>query len=112
MLDVHATSYPPRRRWTRHTGAGAATGAAIGVAIKAGAVRRSLGFVSPALTATVLAALILHLMTELGGRLASTDAGGVVSAVIGMAAVLVILLPFTILCARRAQEALSRGMRD
>ena len=108
MLDVHATSYPPRRRWARHSAAGSATGTVIG----GGAVRRSLGFVSHALTATVLAALILHLMTVLGGRLASADAAGVVSVIVGMAAVLVILLPFTILCARRAQEALSRAGRD
>ncbi len=108
MLDVHATSYPPRRRWARHSVAESATGAANG----ARAVRRSLGFVSPALTATVLAALILHLMTVLGGLLASADAAGIVSVLIGMAAVLVILLPFTILCARRAQEALNRAGRD
>ena len=104
MLDVHATSFPPQPRWTRHTRTGGSIGAK--------AVRRCTGFVSSALTATVLAALILHLMTVLGGHLVSADAAGAVSVFIGMAAVLVILLPFTILCARRAQAALSRATRD
>ncbi|MCW2237584.1 uncharacterized membrane protein YhaH (DUF805 family) [Azospirillum canadense] len=73
------------------------------------AVRRTSGFLSPALTATALAAVMLHLLASLAAHLASADAASAVTVLLGMAAVLVTLLPFTLLCARRAGEALRRG---
>jgi len=90
MLDVFGTPYePPRLRWMRPP--------------------RFLGriprYMAPALSATVLAALILHLLVELTSRLTSDDPAGTLSVLLGVLAVLVILLPFTILCVRRAQAA-------
>ncbi len=102
MLDVYGTSCPPpRQRWTRVArGDGRSDGHA---------VRRASGFLSPALTATALAAVMLHLLASLAAHLASADAASAVTVLLGMAAVLVTLLPFTLLCARRAGEALRRG---
>jgi len=62
-------------------------------------------YVSSAFSATVLAALILHLLVELASRLTLSDPAGAISVLVGMAAVLVVLLPFAILCAKRAHVA-------
>lgn len=93
MLDVYGTSCPsPRQRWTRVARSDARPG------------RRQPGFLPSALAATALAAMILHLLAELASRLTATtaDVASALSVLIGMAAVLAILLPFTVLCARRA----------
>ncbi|WP_372398613.1 hypothetical protein ABMY26_18315 [Azospirillum sp. HJ39] len=58
----------------------------------------------PVLGATVLGALILHLMAGLAARLPVSDALGAVSIVAGMTVVLVTLLPFALLWVRRAQR--------
>lgn len=63
------------------------------------------GYVASTLAATVIAALILHLMTELLGRLDSADPAEMLSVLLGMAAVLATLLPFAVLFARRARTA-------
>lgn len=61
--------------------------------------------VGPLLGASVLGALILHLMASLVAQLPATDALGALSVIVGMAVVLVTLLPFTLLSFRRAQRA-------
>lgn len=58
----------------------------------------------PVLGATVLGALILHLMAGLAARLPVSDALGAVSIMAGMTVVLVTLLPFALLWVRRAQR--------
>jgi len=98
MLDVYGpdsferSCRPGRQGWTRCDGN-----------------RRIMGrlpsYVSPAFSATALAALILHLLVELASRLTFSDPVGAVSVLVGMAAVLVVLLPFTILCVKRAHVA-------
>ncbi|WP_188259165.1 hypothetical protein [Azospirillum tabaci] len=57
----------------------------------------------------MLSALILHLLLTLAAHLGGADAAGVLTVAAGMAAVLAILLPFTLLCVRRALDALSAG---
>lgn len=66
-------------------------------------------YASPAFSATALTALILHLMVDLASRLTLSDPAGMLSALVGMAAVLVTLLPFALLCARRAHAAWLRA---
>lgn len=63
------------------------------------------GVVGPLLGASVLGALILHLLAGLMARLPASDALGALSVMVGMAVVLVTLLPFTLLSVRRAQRA-------
>lgn len=101
MLDVYRTSWPPpRQRWIRLARSDARSDGP--------AARRPSGFLSPALAATALAAVMLHLLASLAAHLASADAASAVTVLLGMAAVLVTLLPFTLLCARRAGEAWRR----
>ncbi|WP_146255391.1 hypothetical protein [Azospirillum sp. TSA6c] len=61
--------------------------------------------VGPLLGASVLGALILHLMASLVAQLPAADALGALSVMVGMAVVLVTLLPFALLSFRRAQRA-------
>lgn len=61
--------------------------------------------VGPLLGASVLGALILHLMAGLVAQLPAADALGALSVMAGMAVVLVTLLPFAVLSFRRAQRA-------
>lgn len=61
--------------------------------------------IGPLLGASVLGALILHLLAGLVARLPTSDALGAVSVMVGMAVVLVTLLPFALLSFRRAQRA-------
>lgn len=61
--------------------------------------------VGPLLGASVLGALILHLMAGLIAQLPAADALGALSVMAGMAVVLVTLLPFALLSFRRAQRA-------
>ncbi len=63
----------------------------------------------PALGAAMLSALILHLLLTLASYLGGADVAGALTVAVGMAAVLVILFPFAVLCVRRAQDALSAG---
>lgn len=70
--------------------------------------RRSRGYLSPAVGAALLALLILHLLVRLAARFTESDPVSALSVVVGMAAVLVMLLPFAVLCARRAQLAWRR----
>jgi len=74
--------------------------------------RRVASFAGPALAATVAAALILHLLAELVSRLPAADPLGALSVLVGMVAVLVTLMPFTVLWARRAQRAWSGAGRS
>ncbi|MBP2226831.1 hypothetical protein J2847_000098 [Azospirillum agricola] len=67
----------------------------------------AVAFAGPALAAVVAAALTLHLLAELVFRLPDADPLGVLSLLAGMAAVLVTLMPFTLLWACRAQRAWS-----
>ncbi|MDQ2101572.1 hypothetical protein [Azospirillum isscasi] len=98
MLDVYGTSCPVARpRWPGR----AATGGPRD--------RRLQGFAMPALGAAMLSALILHLLLTFASHLGGADVAGVLTVAVGMAAVLVILLPFALLCVRRAQDALSVG---
>jgi len=102
MLDVYGSSCRPRRQGWGRKGWGQQEWTQSGN-------RRILGrlpsYVSPAFSGTALAALILHLLAELASRLTLSDPAGAVSVLVGMAAVLVILLPFTLLCAKRAHVA-------
>ncbi|MDR6771112.1 hypothetical protein [Azospirillum sp. BE72] len=59
----------------------------------------------PLLAASVLGALILHLLAGLAARLPASDALGALSIMAGMAMVLVTLLPFALLSVRRAHRA-------
>lgn len=96
MLDVYGTSCPAARpRWSWR----AATGESQG--------RSRQGFAVPALAAASLSALILHLLLTLGAHLGGADAAGVLTVAAGMVAVLATLLPFALLCIRRALDALS-----
>lgn len=96
MLDVYGTSCPAARpRWSWR----AATGQS--------RYRRVQGFAAPAFAAAMLSALILHLLLTLGAHLGGADAAGVLTVAAGMAAVLVVLLPFALLSVRRALDALS-----
>lgn len=61
--------------------------------------------VGPLLAVSVLGALILHLLAGLVARLPASDMLGALSVMVGMAVVLVTLLPFTLLSVRRAQRA-------
>ncbi|WP_109151500.1 hypothetical protein [Azospirillum sp. TSO5] len=61
--------------------------------------------VGPLLAVSVLGALILHLLAGLVARLPASDALGALSVMVGMAVVLVTLLPFALLSVRRAQRA-------
>jgi len=61
--------------------------------------------VGPLLGASVLGALILHLLAGLVAQLPVADAFGALSVLVGMAVVLVTLLPFALLSFRRAQRA-------
>lgn len=63
------------------------------------------GVVGPLLAVSVLGALILHLLAGLVARLPASDVLGALSVMVGMAVVLVTLLPFTLLSLRRAQRA-------
>ena len=63
------------------------------------------GVIGPLLGASVLGALILHLMAGLVARLPASDALATLSVMVGMAVVLVTLLPFALLSVRRAQRA-------
>lgn len=100
MLDVYGTPcHPPRRdRWTRSVFRSAH-----------GQCSRTAAYLLPGLTAIVLTALMLHLFVELAFRLSFADPVGAMSVIVGMAAVLVILLPFTVLCAQRAHGAWNRA---
>lgn len=93
MQDVFGMSCDPRS--ARHPVAGGA---------------RRFAFVAPTLAATVIAALILHLLVELGSRLGAGDPAGALSVVLGVAVVLVTLLPFAVLFAQRARRAWLAGM--
>ncbi|HYG91002.1 MAG TPA: hypothetical protein VD978_32640 [Azospirillum sp.] len=62
-------------------------------------------YVAPTLAATVFAALILHLLAELASHLDPADPVGILSVLTGMAAVLMMLMPFTVLFALRARRA-------
>lgn len=73
------------------------------------AVRR-FAYVAPTLAATVVAALILHLLVEFGALFDAGDPAGAVSVLLGVAAVLVSLLPFAVLFAVRACRAWQAGM--
>lgn len=66
-------------------------------------------YASPAFSATALTALMLHLMVELVSRLTLSDPAAALSVLVGMAAVLVVLMPFTLLCAKRAHAAWVRA---
>ncbi|WP_448189039.1 hypothetical protein [Azospirillum sp. sgz301742] len=89
MQDVFGTSCEPRS--TRHPA-------------MSGGPRR-FGYVAPTLAATVFAALILHLLAELASRLDAGDPAGAVAVLLGVAAVLVTLMPFAVLFALRARRA-------
>lgn len=84
------------------------TGWAAGVPEEASRRRGMVGLLvalaGPVLGATVLGALILHLMAGLAERLPVSDALGAVSIMAGMTVVLVTLLPFALLWVRRAQR--------
>ena len=84
------------------------TGWAAGVPEEASRRRGTVGLLAalagPVLGATVLGALILHLMAGLVARLPVSDALGAVSIMAGMTVVLVTLLPFALLWVRRAQR--------
>ncbi|WP_179134947.1 hypothetical protein [Azospirillum brasilense] len=67
------------------------------------------GFAVPALGALMLSALILHLLLTLAAHLGGADMAGVLAVALGMVAVLLVLLPFALLCVRRAQDALAAG---
>jgi len=96
MQDVAGmVGVPGRNRWMR--------------ARPVGERRRVASFVAPALAATVMAALILHLLTELALFLPLADPLGALSVLGGMSAVLVTLMPFTVLWARRAHRAWASG---
>ena len=98
MLDVYGTSCPAvRPRWSWR----AATGGP--------RCRRLQGFATPALGAAMLSALILDLLLTLASHLGGADLTVALTVAVGMAAVLAILLPFALLCIRRAQDALSAG---
>lgn len=72
---------------------------------QAGAITLMTALVSPLLAASVLGALILHLLAGLAARLPASDALGALSIMAGMAMVLVTLLPFALLSVRRAHRA-------
>lgn len=96
MLDVHGTSCPVARLrgpWRTATGGPRH--------------RRLQGFATPALGAAMLSTLILDLLLTLASHLGGADLVGALTVALGMAAVLAILLPFALLCIRRAQGALS-----
>lgn len=98
MLDVYGTSCPAARpRWPWR----AATGES--------RCRRVQGFAVPASAAAMLSALILHLLLTLAAHLGDADVAGVLTVAVGMVAVLVVLLPFALLCIRQAQRALAAG---
>ncbi|MBP2311195.1 hypothetical protein [Azospirillum soli] len=103
MLDVfgpeafETSSRARRRRWVKPVGVS-----------RARKVRLP-SYASPAFSATALTALILHLMVDLASRLTLSDPAGTLSALVGMGAVLVILLPFAVLCAKRAHAAWTRA---
>ncbi|WP_431860822.1 hypothetical protein [Azospirillum sp.] len=94
MRDVFGMSCDPRPARHPATGAGG----------------RRFGYVAPTLAATVIAALILHLLAELGSRLDADDPAGALSVLLGAAAVLVTLAPFAMLFALRARRAWLAGM--
>ncbi|WP_148219215.1 hypothetical protein [Azospirillum sp. B510] len=62
----------------------------------------------PLLAASVLGALILHLLAGLMARLLAADALGALSVMAGMVVVLVTLLPFALLSLGRARRAWAR----
>jgi len=66
--------------------------------------RRVVSFVGPALASVVAASFGLHLLAELMVLLPAADPLGALSLLAGMVAVLVIVMPFTILWACRAQR--------
>ncbi len=111
MLHVAGTSFPPLRSPPRSPPSTPPRSPWLPPAATTGSRRRLRpllpGCFTPALSATVLTVFILHLLLDLASRLRLADLGGVLSILVGMAAVLVILLPFTLHCARRAQEAWS-----
>lgn len=84
------------------------TGWAPGVPEESSRRRGTVGLLAalagPVLGATVLGALILHLMAGLAARLPVSDALGALSIMAGMTVVLVTLLPFALLWVRRAQR--------
>lgn len=80
-------------------------GEAAGRPRRAGAVTLLAALVSPLVAASVLGALILHLLAGLAARLPASDALGALSIMAGMALVLVTLLPFALLSVRRAHRA-------
>ncbi|WP_449225342.1 hypothetical protein [Azospirillum argentinense] len=61
------------------------------------------------MAAATLSALILHLLLTLASHLGGADMAGALTVAAGMAVVLAILLPFALLCVRRALDALSAG---
>lgn len=71
---------------------------------------RRFAYVAPTLAATVFAALILHLLVDLASRFDAGDPGGAVSVLLGVAAVLVTLMPFAVLFALRARRAWRAAM--
>lgn len=105
MLDVYGTSCPAARpRWPWRTATGRPRDR----------TPRALSLTSvarPALAAVMLSALILHLLLTLASHLGGADMAGALTVAVGMAAVLVMLLPFALLCIRRAQDALSAGRK-
>lgn len=92
MQDVFGMSCDPRP--ARH--------AATDGAPRAGA---RLSCVGPMLAATVIVALLLHLLVEFVLRIDPDDPMGVLSVLLGIAVVLVTLLPFALLFAQRARLA-------
>lgn len=70
-----------------------------------GAIALLTALAGPLLAASVLGALILHLLAGLAARLPASDALGALSIMAAMAMVLVTLLPFTVLSVRRAHRA-------
>jgi len=66
---------------------------------------RRFAYVAPMLGATVLTALILHLLADLAARLQADDPSGTLSVLMGVAAVLLTFLPLALLCAARARRA-------
>ncbi len=72
---------------------------------QAGAMALLTTLMGPLLAASVLGALILHLLAGLAARLPASDALGALSIMAGMAMVLVTLLPFALLSVRRAHRA-------
>ncbi|MBY6261504.1 hypothetical protein EI613_06115 [Azospirillum sp. 412522] len=105
VRGVAGISYPAvRSGWVNgEAAAGSVTGSA------ERPVRRFPGLlpavVGPLLGASVLGALILHLLAGLMARLPASDALGALSVLVGMAVVLITLLPFAVLSVRRAQRA-------